>query len=263
MVETTIEVPTTVMVAQTTLGLPVNPANALSRGLVSMLALSEGIGNSFLDSVTGKSYKAVPLAFTQAGSFAPKWFVPPTTPDYNWPNSCAISNLGGAALAIQGDASTANLIPPNTTGYSYAVLLQPLDTTTFGRIFDGTGMAVLTTYINMLGNPGTISTTWRDGNGKNRNPLYKFKVGQWLLILCTVQQGLGVMYVNGVEVARDTTVDIARSAANQAGQLVYNSSGKGQNTPNANFSSFWIWQGRVLTAAEAWAHYQSPWQMVV
>ena len=70
------------------------------------------------------------------------------------------------------------------------------------------------------------------------------------------------MYVNGVEVARDTTVDLAHSVANQTGQLSYNTTGNGSMMCNANFSSWWVWNNRVLTAQEAAQMYASPWAML-
>jgi len=82
-----------------------------------------------------------------------------------------------------------------------------------------------------------------------------------MLVLCTVQQGLGVMYVNGVQVASDTNVNLAKSWANQTGQLVYNATGNGSMMCNANFSSWWAWNNRVLTAREAAQMYANPWAM--
>jgi len=69
------------------------------------------------------------------------------------------------------------------------------------------------------------------------------------------------MYINGKEVARDTKVSLAKSWANQKGQLIYNATGNGAMMCNANFGSFWVWNNRVLTAQEAAEMYANPWGM--
>jgi hypothetical protein len=165
------------------------------------------------------------------------------------------------AQAIQSSFSELNVITNVTVGYSYAVLVQPLDTNTFGRIMDATGAAVITIYLNIPGRSGLVSTTWRNASDVAINPTYTFAVNQWLLVLRTVQDGLGVMYVNGVAAASNTTVNLSNSWAGQTGQLVYNSTGNGSSMANANFSSWWVWNNRVLTAAEAAQMYANPWAM--
>ena len=86
-------------------------------------------------------------------------------------------------------------------------------------------------------------------------------VNKWILVLCTVQQGMGTMYVNGVQVASNPTVDLAESWANQTGLLSYNTTGNGAMMANAAFSSWWVWNNRVLTAQEAVQMYTNPWAM--
>ena len=142
---------------------------------------------------------------------------------------------------------------PSYVGYSYAFLIDPLDTTTFGRVMDGTGAAVVTAYVpDIPGRLDQISTTWRNASNVAVLPTYNFTPNQWDLVLFTVQQGLGVMYVNGVQVASNNTVNLAESIANQTGNLSYNSTGAGGMEPNnANFSGWWIWNNRVLTASDA------------
>jgi hypothetical protein len=172
--------------------------------------------------------------------------------------------MGGKALSIQGGPASANFIPANTTGYSYAVLLQPLDTTTFGRTMDCLGRGVLNIYTNVADKQGqgAFSTSWRNAHDAAINPYVPFVVGKWYMVCCTVQQGLGCMYVNGQLAASDKTVSIANCVSNQSGQLVYNATGDGSQMPNANFSSFYCWNNRVLTAAEAATLYASPWQII-
>ena len=70
------------------------------------------------------------------------------------------------------------------------------------------------------------------------------------------------MFVNGVEVAHDTTVNLAQSVANQSGTLAYNATGNGGYIPNANFSSWWVWNNRVFTALDAVNLYLDPWSML-
>lgn len=69
------------------------------------------------------------------------------------------------------------------------------------------------------------------------------------------------MYVNGVAVASSTNVNLTESVANQTGQLSYNTTGNGSMMWNANFSSWWVWNNRVLTAQEAAQMYADPWVM--
>ncbi len=242
-------------------GSQVNWSNALSAGLVSLVALNEGSGNAFYDAATGQTYHAVSLHGTPAGAFPPTWFAPALGEDYPWEGP-ALANNGGTAQAIESYLPPSQFISKTTTGYSYAVLVQPLNTTTFGRIMDATGAAATNVYLNIPGHPGQIATTWRNSSDISINPYCPFTNDKWILVLCTVRQGLGVMYVNGVEVAHDTTVNLAMSVTNQTGSLVYNSSGGGGNMPNANFSSWWVWNNRVLTAAEAAEFYQDPWSML-
>lgn len=154
------------------------------------------------------------------------------------------------------------MLPPSLREYSYAALVQPLDASTFGRIMDATGAAVSTLYVNVPGKPGMLSTTWRDANGVAINPYAPFATNKWSLVLCTVAEGLGVMYVNGVEAASSTAVSVSHCLANQSGRVVYNATGDGSGPTAANFSSFWVWAGRALTAAEAAGHYADPWSML-
>ena len=239
----------------------IHPVNILSAGLVSLVALSEGSGNSYYDAATRQTYHASKLAGTPPGAQPPIWFVPTKGVDYPW-GGMALQNNGATAQAITSNLPPSQFISASSTGYSYAVLMQPLDATTFGRILDGTGAAVVTIYLNIPGAEGTVATTWRNAAGKAINPKYTFTQNKWVLVLCTVQQGLGVMYVNGVEVARDSTVDLAQSTANQTGGLVYNATGNGSGMANANFSSWWVWNNRVINAQEAAELYADPWAML-
>jgi hypothetical protein len=126
---------------------------------------------------------------------------------------------------------------------------------------DATGAAVITMYLNIPGKLGQVATTWRDASGSAIVPIVPFTVNQWMLVLCTVQPGLGEMYVNGVPAATNTTVDLAHSWANQTGLLCYNTTGNGSMMANANFSSWWIWNNRALTAQEVAQMYANPWAM--
>jgi len=56
-------------------------------------------------------------------------------------------------------------------------------------------------------------------------------------------------------------VNLVISWAGQEGQIAYNTTGKGGMMPNANFSSWWVWNNRVLTAPEAAQLYANPWAM--
>jgi hypothetical protein len=170
----------------------------------------------------------------------PTWITPTVSSNYPWAGP-AISNNGATAQAIQSTFQELDLITNVTVGYSYATLVQPLDTTNFGRIMDATGAAVITLYLNIPGRGGQLSTTWRDASDGAINPAFNFTVNQWMLVLCTVQPGLGTMYVNGVPVATSDNVDLTNSWANQTGLLVYNCTGNGATMANANFSSWWIW----------------------
>jgi len=240
-------------------GTQINWSHPLSAGLVSLVPLNEGSGATFYDAVPQKYYPALALTGTPANAQSPAWITPPVTADYPWIGP-AISNNGANAKAIQSTLQT-QFINNVTAGYSYAVLVQPLDTVTFGRIMDGTGAAVITLYLNIPGRLDLVSTTWRNASDGPINPTDSFVANKWILVVCTVQQGLGIMYVNGVEVARDTTVNLAESFANQTGQLVYNATGNGSMMCNANFSSWWVWNNRVLTAQDVANLYANPWAM--
>jgi hypothetical protein len=242
-------------------GSRINWSHPLSAGLVSLVPLNEGSGSTFSDAATQLTYPALALSGTPANAQPPAWITPPVTADYPWA-APAVSNNGATAKAIQSTVQT-QFIPTTSTGYSYAVLVQPLDAVSFGRIMDGTGAAVITLYLNAPGKLGMVSTTWRIASGVSINPAHAFVANKWILVLCTIQQGLGIMYVNGVEVLRDTTVNLAKSVANQTGQLAYNSTGNGSMMCNANFSSWWVWNNRVLTAQEVAQMYANPWAMLV
>jgi hypothetical protein len=72
------------------------------------------------------------------------------------------------------------------------------------------------------------------------------------------------MYINGVPMASNTTVNLSNSLGGQLGPLHYNTSGgdnPGSQMCNANFSSWWVWNNRVLTAQEAAQMYANPWSM--
>lgn len=248
-------------VSKPPVGSQINWQHPLAEGLVTLVPLNEGIGTTFHDAVTKQTYTASTLAGTPRGGQPPAWIIPPITPDYPWIGP-AISNNKATAQAINSTLKDAQFIEKVKTGYSYAVLVQPLDETTFGRIMDATGAAVITLYLNIpRRQPGMVATTWRNAANAPIVPTVKFKTGEWILVLCTVQQGLGVMYINGKEVARDTHVDLAKSWGNQTGQLSYNTTGNGAMMPNANFSSWWVWNNRVLTAQEASQLYANPWAM--
>jgi hypothetical protein len=242
-------------------GTPINWKHPLAEGLVSAVPLNEGAGNTFYDAATKETYTARALAGTPKNGLAPVWITPPMTADYPWVGP-AISNNDATAQSICGTLKDGQqFIEKVKNGYSYAVLVQPLDNETFGRIMDGTGAAVVTMYLNIRGREGRVATTWRGADGVAINPTAKFKVNEWILVLCTVQQGLGVMYINGKEVARDTHVDLAQSWGNQTGQCVYNATGNGGTMTHANFSSWWVWNNRVLSAQEATQLYADPWAM--
>lgn len=241
-------------------GSQINWSRSLSSNLVSAVALNEGSGTNFYDAVSQQSYAAKTLSGTPAGAAPPTWFTPTLSPMYPWAGA-AISNNGASAQAIQSTFEELALITNVTVGYSYATLVQPLDTNTFGRIMDATGSAVITLYLNIPGRGGQLSTTWRDASNGAINPAFKFTLNQWMLVICTVQPGLGTMYVNGVSVATNTNVDLANSWAGQTGLLVYNCTGNGAMMANANFSSWWIWNNRVLSAQEAAQMYANPWSM--
>ncbi len=241
-------------------GSQINWSRSLSSNLVSAVPLNEGSGTSFYDAVSQQSYSAKILSGTPTEATPPTWFTPTLSSTYPWAGA-AISNNGATAQAIQSTFQELALITNVTVGYSFATLVQPLDTNTFGRIMDATGAAVITLYLNIPGRGGQLSTTWRDTSGGAINPAFKFTVNQWMLVLCTVQQGLGTMYVNGVPVATNTNVDLAKSWANQTGRLVYNCTGNGATMANANFSSWWIWNNRVLSAQEAAQMSANPWSM--
>ena len=241
-------------------GSTINWQHPLASGLVTAVPLSEGEGAMFYDAVNQQSYPARTLAGSPTGAQPPTWFTPPTTLDYPWLGP-AVSNNGATAQAIQSTLAWQDVINNVTTGYSYATLVQPLDTGTFGRIMDATGAAVVTLYLNIPSWPGMVSTTWRNAAGIAINPRASFTVGKWILVLCTVQQGQGVMYLNGAAAASDPNVDLARSWANQTGLLCYNTTGNGAMMGNANISSWWIWNNRVLSAQEAAQFYADPWAM--
>jgi hypothetical protein len=241
-------------------GSQINWKHPLSAGLVSLVPLNEGSGSTFYDAVTKKTYPALALPYTAANAQPPAWLTPQVTADYPWIGP-AISNNGATAKSIQCTLQT-QFIPTTTTGYSYAVLVQPLDATTIGRIMDGTGAAVITLYLNLPGGRlGKVSTTWRNATNSPINPLTSFVVNKWILVLCTIKDGLGIMYINGVEVARSTEINLAQCVAKQTGQLSYNTTGAGGMMCNANFSSWWVWNNRVLTAQEAADMYANPWAM--
>jgi hypothetical protein len=242
-------------------GSQINWKHPLAEGLVSAVPLNEGKGNAFYDAATKETYTAQVLKGTPKDGQPPTWIMPEVTVDYPWAGP-AISNNGATAQSICGKLKEGQqFIEKVKNGYSYAFLVQPLDDKSFGRIMDGTGSAVITMYLNIRGREGQVSTTWRVADGGATNPMAKFKPNEWMLVLCTVQQGLGVMYINGKEMARDTHVDLAKSFANQAGQMVYNATGNGAMMCNANFSSWWVWNHRVLTAKEAEEMYANPWAM--
>lgn len=241
-------------------GAKINWKHPLAKGLVSALALGEGAGTTFFDAATSRPYTAKVLDGTPKGGLPPKWFTPPVSADYPWIGP-AISNNNATAQSIVCTITDRQFVQDVKGGYSYATLVQPLDEKTFGRILDGTGSAVITLYLNIGNHPGMAATTWRGADHGAINPFARFTPNKWMLVLCTVQQGLGVMYINGKEVARDTKVDLASSWANQKGQLVYNATGNGAMMCNANFSGWWVWNNRVLTADEAAQFYANPWAM--
>jgi len=244
-------------------GSQINTNRPLAAGLVSALAINEGAGTNFYDAATQLSYPALALSGSPANALPPAWITPPVSSNYPWAGP-AISNNGATAQSITSPLQEAALINNVTNGYCYAALMQPLDTTTFGRVMDATGSAILVTYLNVFGSPGKLTTTWRDANTNALNPYVPFTVGNWILVLCTVQQGLGVMYINGAPVASNTAVNLTASLDGQIGPLHYNTTGganPGSQMCNANFSSFWVWNNRVLTAQEAAQFYANPWSM--
>jgi len=106
-----------------------------------------------------------------------------------------------------------NVINNVTNGYSYAALFQPLSTNSFGRMLDATGTAVVTMYMNISGHAGYISTTWRMRTlqQQRHQSLRSIHHQQMDIGVVHVQQGLGVMYVNGVPAASNTTVNLTNS----------------------------------------------------
>ncbi len=246
-------------------GSQINWSRNLSSNLVSAVAVNEGAGTNFYDAATQLSYPAVTLPGSPVNAMPPTWFTPSVSTNYPWAGP-AISNNNATAQSILSPLPESALINNVTNGYSYAELMQPLDTTTFGRIMDATGSAIITTYLNIPGRNGLVSTTWRDATDSAINPVGPFTVNQWILALFTVQQGLGVMYINGAPVASNATVNLSNSWSGQVGPVHYNTtggavSGSGSQMCNANFSSWWVWNNRVLTAQEAAEFYANPWSM--
>lgn len=241
-------------------GAKINWKHPLADGLVSAVALNEGKGETFYDAATSQAYRAETLSGTPKGGLPPKWITPPVSPDYPWIGP-AVSNNDATAQSIVSTIKDRQLVENVKTGYSYAALVQPLDETTFGRIMDGTGAAVITMYLNIPNAKGKVATSWRGAEKADAVPSVPFKLNQWILVLCTVQQDLAVMYINGKEVARTTKIDLARSWEKQTGRLVYNATGNGGMMCNANFSGWWVWNNRVLTAQEATDLYADPWAM--
>ncbi len=250
------------MIQKPPVGSQINWNHPLAKGLVSAVPLNEGAGNAYYDAATKEIYTAKALEFTPKGALPPAWITPPVTADYPWGGS-AISNNNATAQSICSRLKDGHQFIENVkNGYSYAVLVQMLDNKTFpARIMDGTGPAVITIYQNVPRKEGVVGTTWRKADRDPIVPAVKYQLNEWILVLCTVQDGLGVMYINGKEVARDTHVNLAQSWANQEGQIAYNTTGKGGMMPNANFSSWWVWNHRVLTAQEAAQLYANPWAM--
>jgi hypothetical protein len=244
-------------------GSQINPGRPLAAGLVSAVAINEGAGTNFYDGATQLSYPALLLSGSPAGAQPPTWFAPVLSTNYPWAGP-AISNNGATAQSIVSPLQETNLIHDVTNGYSYAELMQPLDTTTFGRMMDATGAAVITTYLNIPGRNGLVSTTWRDSTDTAINPTAPFTAGKWILVLFTVQDGMGVMYINGAQAASSTNVILSDSLLGQVGPVHYNTTGgsmPGTQMCNANFSSWWVWNNRVLTPQEAAQFYASPWSM--
>ena len=156
-----------------------------------------------------------------------------------------------------------NIIATNAAGFTYGALVQPLDATTFGRITDSP-TAVMCWYLNTPGRPGLITTTWFEPTGTAINPTYPFTVNKWILVIFTVQLNLGVMYVNGLPVTSNTTVSL--NYIGPSHPVAFNGTiGPGGHGGaymcNANFSSWWAWNNRVLTAPEIAQMYTNPWAM--
>ena len=244
-------------------GSQINWSRNLASNLVSAVPVYEGSGTNFYDAATQLSYPAVTLSGSPSNAMPPTWFTPSVSTNYPWAGP-AISNNSATAQSILSPLQESDLINDVTNGYSYAELMQPLDDTTFGRIMDATGSAIITTYLNIPGRNGLVSTTWRDATDSAINPVAPFTVNQWILVLFTVQQGLGVMYINGVPVASNSTVNLSNSWSGQVGPVHYNTTGgsnPGTQMCNANFSSWWVWNNRVLTGQEAAQFYANPWSM--
>jgi hypothetical protein len=201
-------------------GSQINWSRSLAAGLVSALPVNEGSGTNFYDAATQVSYPALALAGSPPGALPPTWLTPLVSSNYPWAGP-AISNNDATAQSILSPLPESALINNVTNGYSYAVLVQPLDTTTFGRIMDATGSAIITTYLNIPGSEGKVATTWRDASDGAILPFASFSVNQWMLVLCTVQQGLGVMYINGAPVASNTAVNLSNSWSNRPVALQY------------------------------------------
>ena len=168
-------------------GSQINPSRNLSSNLVSAVPLYEGAGTNFYDAATQLSYPAVTLAGSPTNAMPPAWFTPSVSTNYPWAGP-AIGNNVATAQSILSPLQESDLINNVTNGYSYAELMQPLDTTTFGRIMDATGSAVITTYLNIPGRNGMVSTTWRDATDSAINPFVPFTVNQWILVLFTVSR---------------------------------------------------------------------------
>lgn len=244
-------------------GSPINWNAPLAAGLVTALAVNEGSGTNFYDAVWQTNWHPQILDLTAPGALPPAWMSPPVTADYPW-GGPAISNNGGKsnALQIMGNFP-ASVISTNATGFTYSALVQPLDTTTFGRITDSP-TAVTCWYLNVASWPGMITTTWFGPTGTAINPTYPFTVNKWILVVFTVQPNLGVMYVNGLPVTSNTTISL--NYIGQSHPVAYNGTiGPGGHGGaymcNANFASWWTWNNRVLTAAEVAQMYTNPWSM--
>ncbi|MEI7731374.1 MAG: LamG-like jellyroll fold domain-containing protein [Verrucomicrobiota bacterium] len=244
-------------------GSPINWSRPLATGLVTALAVNEGSGTNFFDAVWQTNWFPQVLDLTAPGALPPAWVSPPVSADYPW-GGPAINNLGGGSNALQIMGSfISNLVVTNTTGFTYGALVQPLDTTTFGRITDSPA-AVMCWYLNTPGRNGLLTTTWFGPTGTAINPTYPFTVNKWILVLFTVQPNLGVIYVNGIPVTTNTTVSL--NYIGQSHPVAYNGTiGPGGHGGaymcNANFGSWWIWNNRVLTASEVAQMYTNPWSM--
>lgn len=221
-------------------GTLLDPSNPFTAGLGACFTFAEACGNPY-DLVSGQ-------AIVRAG----------TTTWGLGPSAQVGSNLAGNAST--GTANGTLPLINSWTTFSTAILwmcpASPTPTTS-GRIVE---KGANNDWAITISNASALKIGCQVGATITMSSASNLVDGTWHMLVLTYDGATARLYVDGAFNASGTAAGKV-GTANPLNLFKFSSSNS--FSTNSHLSGLWIWQNRVLTPGDAFAHYSSPWQMFI